>query len=180
MFPSIIQLMLYQIVEDLQAALYASKVVSYAQGIAMIRAASDANGWDINLADCVMLWRGGCIIRAGLLSKIHKAFTADPDLANLMIDPNFAEELNRKQFAWRRIATLTIACGLGASALTSSLNYFDTYRRENLPANLTQAQRDFFGGHTYQRVDAEGSHHCQWTEAHKSIGDVSERTAGNV
>lgn len=169
-----------QIVEDLQAALYASKVVSYAQGIAMIRAASDANGWDINLADCVMLWRGGCIIRAGLLSKIHKAFTADPDLANLMIDPNFAEELNRKQFAWRRIATLTIACGLGASALTSSLNYFDTYRRENLPANLTQAQRDFFGGHTYQRIDAEGSHHCQWTEAHKSIGDVSERTAGNI
>merc|ERR1712060_934492 len=129
-----------QIVEDLQAALYASKVVCYAQGVALIKAASDEKGWDINLA----------------------------------------EELNRKQFAWRRIATLTVACGLGATALTSSLNYFDTYRRENLPANLTQAQRDFFGGNTYQRIDAEGSHHCTWTETHKSIGDVSERTAGNV
>ena len=97
-----------------------------------------------------------------------------------MIDPNFNEELNLKQFACRRIATLTIACELGASDLTSSLNYFDVCPRENLPANLTQAQRHFFGCHTYQRADAEGSHHCQLTESHKSIGDVSERTAGNV
>ena len=117
---------------------------------------------------------------AGLLSKIHKEHAADPALANLMIDPNFAEELNRKQFTWRRIATLTISCGLGASTLTSSLNYFDACRRENLPTNLTQAQRNFFGGHACQHVDAEGNHHCQWTESHKSIGGISERTAGNV
>jgi len=169
-----------QIVEDLQAALYASKVVCYAQGLALIKAASEANNWNVNLADCVQLWRGGCIIRAALLEKIHKAFQTDSDLPNLMIDPNFAEELNRKQFAWRRIATLTVACGLGASALTSSLNYFDTYRRESLPANLTQAQRDFFGGHTYERIDAEGAFHCAWTETHKSIGDVSERTKGEL
>jgi len=169
-----------QIVEDLQSALYASKICCYAQGLSMIKAASDANGWDINLSDCVKLWRGGCIIRAGLLEKIHKAFAADADLLNLMIDPNFAEELNRRQFAWRRIATLAVACGLGCSALTNSLNYFDTYRRETLPASLTQAQRDFFGGHTYERIDAEGSFHCTWTESHKDIGDVSERVHGNV
>jgi len=169
-----------QIVEDLHGALYASKICCYAQGLSLIKAASDANNWNINLSECVHLWRGGCIIRAGLLEKIHKAFASDADLPNLMVDPSFAEELNHKQFAWRRIATLGVACGLGCSALTSALNYFDCYRRENLPANLTQAQRDFFGGHTYERIDAEGSFHCAWTESHKSIGDVNERTAGNV
>merc|ERR1719232_494465 len=169
-----------QIVEDLQSALYASKICCYAQGLSLIKAASDANNWNIDLSDCVQLWRGGCIIRAALLEKIHKAYKTNEDLPNLMVDPNFAEDLNRKQFAWRKIATLAVACGLGCSALTASLNYFDCYRRDKLPANLTQAQRDFFGGHTYERTDAEGSFHCTWTEAHKSIGDVSERTAGNV
>jgi len=97
-----------------------------------------------------------------------------------MLDPGFAEELNRKQFAWRRIVTLCVANGIACPALGASLNYFDTYRRANLPANLTQAQRDFFGGHSYNRKDRDGAFHCIWTDAHKGIGDVNERTAGNV
>lgn len=169
-----------QIVEDLLSALYAAKVCSYAQGLSLIKAASDANNWDVDLSECARIWKGGCIIRADLLTKIQKALANDPSLPNLMVDPSFAEELCRRQFAWRRIATLCVACGLGASALCTALNYFDTYRRDTLPANLVQAQRDFFGGHTFERIDQEGSFHCIWTDAHKAIGDASERTAGNV
>lgn len=168
-----------QIVEDLLSALYASKVVCYAQGMSLIKAASDANHWDIDLAECARIWKGGCIIRAELLSKIQKAFT-EPSLVNLMVDPVFAEELCRRQSAWRRIANLAVTCGLGCSALCAALNYFDTYRRDTLPSNLVQAQRDFFGGHTYERIDTGGNHHCLWDESHKAIGDVNERTQGNI
>lgn len=167
-----------QIIQDLEAALYCAKVCSYAQGIGIIKAASDANGWNVDLAQCAKMWKGGCIIRAKLLDKIQAAFSNDPNLANLMIDPGFADSLNKGQMAWRRIVTLCIASGIACPALSASLNYFDSYRRESLPANLTQAQRDFFGGHTYERIDAEGPHHCAWTKAHKDIGNIDERTAG--
>jgi 6-phosphogluconate dehydrogenase len=169
-----------QIIEDLEKALYCSKVCSYAQGLGIIKAASDAKDWNIDLSQCAKMWKGGCIIRAKLLDKIQAAFSEDPDLPNLMMDSNFAAELNAGQMAWRRVVTLSIACGVACPALCASLNYYDSYRRENMPANLTQAQRDFFGGHTYERIDQEGAFHCAWTKTHKDIGNVNERTAGNL
>jgi 6-phosphogluconate dehydrogenase len=167
-----------QILEDLENALYCAKVCSYAQGISLIKAASDANGWNVDLSQCVKMWKGGCIIRAKLLDKIQNAFQNDPALQNLMVDPGFANELNQAQLSWRRIVTLCVASGIACPALSASLNYFDSYRRERLPANLTQAQRDFFGGHTYERIDKEGPFHCVWTKAHKAIGNLNERSAG--
>ena len=167
-----------QIIEDLGAALYCAKVCSYAQGLGVIQAASDANGWDVDLSQCAKMWKGGCIIRAKLLDKIQAALAKDKSLPNLMVDPDFAEELNTRQMSWRRVVTLCIASGITCPALSASLNYFDSYRRETLPANLTQAQRDFFGGHTYERIDKDGPFHCAWTKTHKAIGDITERTAG--
>lgn len=167
-----------QIIEDLGAALYCAKVCSYAQGMGIIKAASDEKEWDVNLSSCAKMWKGGCIIRAKLLDKIQAALANDPNLVNLMVDPGFAKELNARQMSWRRIVTLCVASGVPCPALSASLNYFDSYRRENLPANLTQAQRDFFGGHTYERIDREGPHHCAWTKTHKEIGDLNERSAG--
>ena len=130
------------------------------------------------------MWRGGCIIRAKLLDKIQAAYGVDEvsggegSLPNLMVDPGFAAELNAGQMAWRRIVTLCIASGIACPAMSASLNYYDSYRRDSLPANLTQAQRDYFGGHTYERTDREGAFHCAWTKSHKDIGDITERTAG--
>lgn len=169
-----------QVLADLQAALYCSKVASYAQGLGIIKAASDKNDWDVDLSLCARMWRGGCIIRAQLLSKIQNALTEDKSLANLLVDPTFASEINARQMAWRRIVTLAVASGIACPALSASLMYYDQYRRESLPANLVQAQRDFFGGHTYERVDKEGTFHSVWTDAHKDIGDLSGRTAGEV
>lgn len=167
-----------QILEDLEKALWCSKVCSYAQGISLIKAASDVNGWNVDLSQCAKMWKGGCIIRARLLEKIQEAFAKAPNLSNLMIDPYFAKELNDSQLSWRRIVVLCASSGIACPALSASLNYFDSYRRERLPANLTQAQRDFFGGHTYERIDIEGPFHCTWTKAHKEIGNLKERSAG--
>lgn len=169
-----------QIIEDLEASLYAAKVVSYAQGLGIIKAASDKYDWNVNLTECARLWKGGCIIRAKLLDDIQGALARDENLSNLMVDEKFAKELNDRQMAWRRIVTLCIASGLPCPALSAALSYFDSYRCASLPANLTQGQRDFFGGHTYQRVDKEGVFHCAWTETHHDIGNINERTAGNV
>mmetsp|Transcript_12586 Transcript_12586/g.14773 ORF Transcript_12586/g.14773 Transcript_12586/m.14773 type:complete len:495 (+) Transcript_12586:112-1596(+) len=169
-----------QIVQDLGTALYCAKVCSYAQGMNVIKAASQENDWNVDLAQCALMWRGGCIIRAKLLDKIQAAYqlAGDDSLPNLMVDPGFAGELNAGQMAWRRIVTLCIASGIACPALSASLNYFDSYRRETLPANLTQAQRDFFGGHTYERTDRAGVFHCAWTDSHKDIGDITQRTQG--
>lgn len=167
-----------QIIADLGEALYCAKVCSYAQGLGIIKAASEEKGWGIDLSQCAKMWKGGCIIRAELLDKIQKALAKDENLPNLILDPEFAEELNNKQMSWRRIVTLCVASGIPCPSLSASLNYFDSYRRENLPANLTQAQRDFFGGHTYQRIDMDGPQHTAWTSAHKAIGDLNSRSAG--
>jgi 6-phosphogluconate dehydrogenase len=164
------------VLNDLRAALYASKICSYAQGMSLIKAASDEHGWHINLAECARLWTGGCIIRAKLLEDIQKAFTSD--LANLIVDPLFASKLNERSQPWRRTVALCITSGIACPAFASSLTYLDTYRRGRLPASLTQAQRDFFGGHTYERTDKEGRFHTAWTAAHKDIGDANARTAG--
>jgi len=167
-----------EIIADLRAALYASKVCSYAQGLSLIKAASDENDWNINLAECARLWTGGCIIRAELLPKISQAMNDNPSLPNLLVDPGFAAELNLRSMSWRRVVALCVTNGIACPSLCSSITYFDMYRRARLPANLTQAQRDFFGGHTYERMDAAGSFHTAWTDTHKSIGDINERTAG--
>ena len=169
-----------QVIADLQSALYCAKVCSYAQGLGIIKAASEKHDWKVDLSLCARMWRGGCIIRAALLAKIQAALARDVDLPNLMVDPTFAAELNSQQAAWRRIITLSVASGIACPALSASLSYFDQYRRESLPASLVQAQRDFFGGHTYERTDREGTFHTAWTAAHKDIGDLSGRTAGEV
>jgi 6-phosphogluconate dehydrogenase len=169
-----------QLIEDCKAALYAAKVCSYAQGMELIKAASGEHKWDINLGECARIWKGGCIIRAAFLDRIKGAYVKNPALANLLVDPNFVSELNARQLSWRRVVTLAFACGIPCPALSASLNYLDTYRRAKLPANLTQAQRDFFGGHSYKRTDMAGDFHTAWTEAHHDIGDLKQRLAGNV
>jgi 6-phosphogluconate dehydrogenase len=167
-----------EVVNDLKAALYASKICSYAQGLSLIKTASDQHEWDIDLAECARLWMGGCIIRAGLLNDIHKAFASDDNLKNLLVADNIAPELNDRSMPWRRVVSLCFLSGIACPALANSLAYYDTYRRANLPASLTQAQRDYFGGHTYERKDKDGHFHTAWTDAHKDIGDINKRTAG--
>lgn len=169
-----------QMLDDLKAALYAAKVCSYAQGLGIIKSASDDMSWNVNLSECARLWKGGCIIRAALLQKIQDALARDKNLANLVLDPVIAGELNERTAAWRRVVVVSVGYGVATPSLSGSLNYFDSYRRASLPANLTQAQRDFFGGHTYERTDREGPFHCVWTDAHKSIGDINERKAGEI
>jgi len=169
-----------QLVSDLQAALYCAKVASYAQGMNIIKAASDKHEWNVDLALCSRMWRGGCIIRAKLLGDIENAFKSNPDLDNLMLDSAFAKELNEGQMAWRRVVSTGVASGIATPALSAALTYYDQYRRDRLPANLVQAQRDFFGGHTYSRTDREGTFHCLWDESHKDIGDLAGRTAGEL
>jgi len=169
-----------QVIEDLKAALYCSKIASYAQGLAIIKAASEKHGWNVDLGLCARMWRGGCIIRAQLLKGIAEAVGKDPNLENLMVDPGFAADLNSRQMAWRRVVTLGIANGIAVPSTSASLGYYDQYRRANLPANLIQSQRDFFGGHTYERTDKPGVFHTLWGDAHKDLGDITGRTAGEI
>lgn len=148
------------LIEHVGQALYASKICSYAQGMNLIRAAGAENKWSLNLGEIARIWKGGCIIRAIFLDRINVAYTRNPSLPSLLIDPDFADELNQRQQAWRTIVQMSISSGISIPAFAASLSYFDAYRRERLPANLTQAQRDFFGAHTFQRVDRPGDFHC--------------------
>ncbi len=143
-------------------ALYAAKVCAYAQGFALLRQASQEYDYRLNLSDIARIWRGGCILRAHLLEDVRRAFDRAPDLPNLMLDPGFAAALNERQAALRRVVALTAASGIPALAFSSALGYYDAYRSARLPANLTQAQRDYFGAHTYRRVDKEGVFHTDW------------------
>ena len=167
-----------QVLADLKSALYASKVCSYAQGLSLIKAASDEFKWNVDLSECARLWMGGCIIRAKLLDSIQKAFSENPDLPNLLVDPGFSQQIIERTPGWRRAVALCTSSGIACPSLCGSLTYFDTYRRDRLPASLTQAQRDFFGGHTYERIDMPGRFHTAWTDAHKDIGDVNKRVDG--
>jgi 6-phosphogluconate dehydrogenase len=142
-----------RLIEDVRAALYAAKICSYAQGMNLIREAAKQLGWSVDLGECARIWKGGCIIRAKFLDRIKKAYDANPALANLLVDPDFAAEINTRQSAWRRVVSLCVASGIACPSFSASLGYFDQYRRARLPANLTQAQRDFFGAHTYERTD---------------------------
>ena len=157
-----------QLVSDLKDALFCSKIVAYAQGLDIIRRASLEFNWGINLGECARIWKGGCIIRAKILDRINKAFAKDTSLENLLLDPEFAEELVRRQQAWRRVVSLAVAGGVPVPALTASLQYFDSFRSQRLPTNLLQAQRDFFGSHTFERVDQPRGqfYHCRWTSEH--------------
>ncbi|KAJ7530154.1 hypothetical protein O6H91_15G082100 [Diphasiastrum complanatum] len=151
-----------QLIDDVRKALYASKICSYAQGMNLLRAKSLEKGWNLNLGELARIWKGGCIIRAAFLDRIKKAYNRNPNLASLLIDPEFAREMVERQAAWRRVVSLAISVGVSTPGMSSSLAYFDTYRRARLPANLVQAQRDYFGAHTYERVDKDGTYHTEW------------------
>jgi 6-phosphogluconate dehydrogenase len=151
-----------QLVDDVRHALYASKVCSYAQGMNLLRVASRAHEWGLALGRIARIWKGGCIIRAQFLGRIKEAYDRNAELANLLVDGEFARELGDRQAGWRRAVGLAVQHGLPMPTMMASLSYYDAYRRERLPASLIQAQRDFFGAHTYQRTDREGTFHTQW------------------
>lgn len=152
-------------IDDIGKALYASKIVSYAQGYALMRSAATTHGWNLNYGGIALLWRGGCIIRSVFLGKIKEAFDNNPELPNLLVDPYFRGVLTESQAAWRRVCATAITNGVPAPAFVSALSYYDGYRCLNLPTNLLQAQRDYFGAHTYERVDAPRGEffHTNWT-----------------
>jgi len=154
-----------KMVDDLRKALYASKIVSYAQGYQLMRAAAKEYGWNLNYGGIALMWRGGCIIRSVFLGKIKSAFTKNPDLVNLLLDPFFSNACKKAQFAWRRVVRAAVDIGIPMPAICSALAYYDGYRAERLPANLLQAQRDYFGAHTYERVDRPRGEffHTNWT-----------------
>jgi 6-phosphogluconate dehydrogenase len=151
--------------EDLKKALYASKIVSYAQGYSLMRAAANEYGWDLNYGGIALMWRGGCIIRSVFLGKIKEAFDNDPELKNLMLDPFFKEKVESSQQAWRNVIAASVTNGISIPAFSAALAYFDGYRSENLSANMLQAQRDYFGAHMYERVDKPRGEffHTNWT-----------------
>ncbi|MDD5677249.1 MAG: decarboxylating NADP(+)-dependent phosphogluconate dehydrogenase [Kiritimatiellae bacterium] len=152
-------------IDDLQQALYASKIVSYAQGYQLMRSVAKESGWNLNYGGIALMWRGGCIIRSAFLGMIKAAFVKDPNLVNLLLDPFFADAVKKAQGAWRRVIQTAVKLGIPTPTLSSALNYYDGYRTERLPANLLQAQRDYFGAHTYERVDKPRGQvfHTNWT-----------------
>lgn len=162
-----------QLVADVKAALYASKICSYAQGMSLIKAKSVEKNWNINLGGLARIWKGGCIIRAGFLDRISKAYNKDPELANLLVDSDFAQDIAAREASWRRVVALAVTNGVPVPGMMVSLSYFDTYRRERLPANLVQAQRDFFGSHTYERTDTPGWFHTVWDETFGSADSIT-------
>jgi 6-phosphogluconate dehydrogenase len=155
-----------ELAQRLHDALYAAKIVSYTQGLDLMRTMSEKQGWALDLGGIASIWRGGCIIRARFLGRITDAYRADPELPNLMRAPFFEGVLNRSQQAWREVVAMAVASGVPVPALSASLAYYDSYRCARLPANLLQAQRDFFGAHTYERVDRPAGQwfHTVWPE----------------
>ncbi|HEY9404679.1 MAG TPA: NADP-dependent phosphogluconate dehydrogenase [Pyrinomonadaceae bacterium] len=155
-----------EMIQAIHDALYASKICSYAQGMNLIRAGSDAYNWNIDLGECSRIWKGGCIIRARFLDKIKQAYQRRADLPNLLLDPDFNAFVQQSQPNWRRAVATAIQSGVAVPGMSASIGYFDTYRTANLPLNLTQAQRDFFGSHTYERTDKPGQPavHTEWEE----------------
>jgi 6-phosphogluconate dehydrogenase len=152
------------LIDDVRSALYASKVVAYAQGFEQMQAASDENGWNLQLGSIARIWRGGCIIRARFLNRITDAYAADARVKNLLLVPYFRDAMAEAQDAWRRVIGMAVERGIPAPAFSSSLAYYDAYRRERLPANLVQGLRDYFGAHTYRRIDRQGSFHTRWAQ----------------
>ncbi|HEY2122859.1 MAG TPA: NADP-dependent phosphogluconate dehydrogenase, partial [Chthoniobacterales bacterium] len=151
-----------KLIDAVRDALYASKIISYAQGFTLFAAAGKQYGWDLHFGDIATIWRGGCIIRAKFLNRIKEAFDRNSQLENLMLDPFFSALLEKSQANWRHAVATAIQAGVAVPAFAASLSYFDSYRQERLPANLLQAQRDYFGAHTYERVDKPGTFHSEW------------------
>jgi 6-phosphogluconate dehydrogenase len=152
-------------INDLRQALFASKIVSYAQGYQLMRAAAATNKWNLNYGGIALVWRGGCIIRSAFLGDIKNAFDRDPKLVNLLLDPFFKQAVESRQAAWRRVVVAGVQLGIPLPCLSAALAYFDGYRSAQLPANLLQAQRDYFGAHTYERTDQPRGQvfHTNWT-----------------
>ena len=153
------------VIEQIRQALYASKIISYAQGYTLMRAAAKTYGWNLNCGGIALMWRGGCIIRSVFLGKIKDAFDADPNLSNLLLDPYFKDVIISLVPAWRSVVSFAVRQGIPVPAFSSALAYFDGYTSEKLPANLLQAQRDYFGAHTYERIDKKRGEffHTNWT-----------------
>jgi 6-phosphogluconate dehydrogenase len=151
-----------QVIADLQDALYAARICAYAQGMALIRAGSDQYNWHVNLSEIGRIWKGGCIIRARLLDPVRHAFSATPDLVNLLLDPAISDGIRTAQAGWRRTISRAADAGIPMLSHTTALGYFDSYRSARLPQSLTQAQRDAFGAHTYERIDRPGAVHTEW------------------
>ena len=154
-----------EFINDISKALYAAKIISYAQGYSLMKSAAKTYDWNLNYGGIALTWRGGCIIRSRFLGKINEAYTKNPNLENLMLDSYFKEELENSIDAFRRVVATAVLNGIPVPALSSALAYFDAYKSANLPANLLQAQRDYFGAHTYERVDTPKGefHHTNWT-----------------
>jgi 6-phosphogluconate dehydrogenase len=152
-------------IEDVRRALYCSKIISYAQGYMLLREAAKEQGWHLNFGGIALMWRGGCIIRSRFLGKIKEAFDKNPELGNLLLDDFFSKTLNEYQGGWRRAAIRAIEYGVPTPAFSTALSFFDGFRTARLPANLLQAQRDFFGAHTYERIDKPRGQffHTNWT-----------------
>src|SRR2546425_5782011 len=162
-------------VDSIRDALYASKIVSYAQGMELLRSGSTEYKWNLNLSDIATIWRGGCIIRAKFLNRIVAAYKRDPALHNLLLDRYFTRAIKKAQPKWRLVLSTGIKHGVAVPAFSASLAYFDSYRQARLPANLLQAQRDFFGAHTYERIDKPGVFHTDWIESdQKPVGKTAE------
>ena len=155
----------HELIEQIRQALYASKIVSYAQGYMLMRAAATEYGWDLNYGGIALMWRGGCIIRSRFLGDIKAAFDQTPDIINLLVDPFFTEATAKAQTAWRSVVAAAVQVGVPVPAMSTALAFYDAYRTSQLPANLLQAQRDYFGAHTYERIDkARGEFlHTNWT-----------------
>lgn len=154
-------------IHDVSRALYASKICSYAQGFVQLRAAAAEYQWPLNYGDCALLWRGGCIIRARFLDHIKEAFDKNPQLENLLLAPFFTKAVTEAQDSWRHVVATAVERGIPCPAFTTALSYYDSYRLARLPANLLQAQRDYFGAHTYKRTDKEGVFHTEWLQLRK-------------
>ncbi|WP_168563924.1 decarboxylating NADP(+)-dependent phosphogluconate dehydrogenase [Crateriforma spongiae] len=156
-------------IDAVRDALYASKIVSYAQGFVQLQAASAEHDWDLDYGQSALLWRGGCIIRAQFLDRIKEAFDDQPNLENLLLYPYFKDAIEKCQPAWRRVVAAASIAGIPVPAFGAALNYYDGYRMDRLPANLLQAQRDYFGAHTYKRVDREGTFHSEWLDLRRPV-----------
>lgn len=164
-----------QIIDDVHDALYGAKIISYAQGYMLMREAAEENSWNLNYGGIALMWRGGCIIRSAFLDNIQQAFARNPELSNLLLDDFFSTAVQRAQEGWRRMVILAVQQGIPVPAISSGLNFYDGYRSKRLPANLLQAQRDYFGAHTYERLDRPRGEffHTDWTG---SGGDVASTT----
>jgi 6-phosphogluconate dehydrogenase len=169
-----------ELVSSVRDALYCSKICAYAQGFQLMREAQREYKWKFNFSEIASIWRGGCIIRARFLQKIMDAYSRNADLVNLLLDPYFNEQIGKSQTNWRKVAALSATNGIAAPAFMSALAYYDGYRSARLPANLLQAQRDYFGAHTYERIDAPRGKffHLDWPEPKRPQIDIQPGSGG--